>query len=91
MPSSSAEVEQALILAETALGAAVQEQKTAEVAKAAAGEAALLAQTALDAAQVAYDYAEQARNDRRAALVTGMARAGCPNVGTRARDRTYSR
>ena len=61
MPSSSAEVEQALILA----GTAVQEQKTAEVAKAAAGEAALLAQTALDAAQVAYDYAEQARNDRR--------------------------
>ena len=91
MPSSSAEVEQALVLAETALGAAVQEQKTAEVAKPAAGEAALLAQTALDAAQVAYDYAEQARNDRRAALVRSLARAGCPNVGTRARDRTYSR
>lgn len=57
----AAQVEQASVLAESALSAATQALATAQVAESAAVEASLLARAALDAAQFAYDHAEQAR------------------------------
>jgi hypothetical protein len=56
-----AQVEQAFVLAETALGAAGQALETARVAESAAIEARLLAHVALDAARAAYEHADGAR------------------------------
>ena len=53
--------EQAFILAEVALSAAVQALATAQMAERAAVEAAALARVALEAAQSAYDFAQQGR------------------------------
>ena len=61
---SNASAEQAFILGESALGAALQALDTAEVAESETAEAARLARVAHDAAQLAYDYAEKARHQR---------------------------
>ena len=61
--TSSADIEQAFVLAESALSAARLAVESAGAAERAAAESSILARSALDAALTAFEHASKGRGD----------------------------